>query len=74
MRDAFVEHVDYKQVYEEYCGLCFYCRRSLSFKESHFDHFVPIAKGGKHEKSNIRLSCPPFNRSKAAKMPGEVCH
>ena len=37
-----------------------------------FDHYIPIAKGGEHIKSNIRTSCMICNRIKAAKLPQVV--
>jgi len=46
----------------------------LAFSAVEFDHYIPIAKGGKHERNNIRVSCLQCNRSKAAKVPEEVCY
>jgi len=51
-----------------------YCGASLAFSAVEFDHYIPIAKGGKHERNNIRVSCLQCNRSKAAKVPEEVCY
>ena len=30
---------------------------------------MPLARGGKHEASNLQLLCPPCNMSKNAKHP-----
>lgn len=38
-------------------------------KSYHVDHITPLARGGKHEKSNIQLLCPTCNVRKAAKDP-----
>lgn len=48
-------------------GLCFYCNEPL--KEYHIDHIVPLCKGGKHEFSNLVLSCPKCNLSKNSQDP-----
>lgn len=72
IRKAFVEFVDYREVYNESGGLCFYCGKTLNFKDVEFDHYIPIAKGGPHVKNNIKCSCQYCNRSKGAKLPGGV--
>lgn len=41
------------------------------YYKNNIDHFVPLAKGGKHEFKNLRLSCPKCNRLKGAKDPYE---
>lgn len=74
MNNAFIEHVDYQEIYNSAKGLCFYCGIKLEYKEAEFDHYIPLAKGGLHEKKNIRCSCMFCNRSKGAKMPEEVNH
>ena len=70
LRDAFVEHVNYQEVYDKNGGFCFYCAHSITFAAAVFDHYIPLARGGKHERSNIRLSCRSCNAHKAAKVPG----
>lgn len=50
-------------------GRCFYCRDDLD--RYHVDHFVPLARGGSNDVHNLRVACPPCNRSKGAKMPWE---
>ena len=44
------------------CG----CRRSL-YAGFHVDHIVAIARGGKHEESNIQLLSPRCNLRKSSK-------
>jgi len=68
MRGAFVEHVDTNELYKEFKGICFYCGVDTNFKH-HIDHFIPISKGGKHKKSNLRISCQTCNLQKGAKLP-----
>ena len=74
MNNAFIEHVDYQEIYDSAKGLCFYCGIKLEYKEAEFDHYIPLAKGGLHEKKNMRCSCMFCNRSKGAKMPEEVTY
>lgn len=46
---------------------CFYCKKDL--ENFHIDHYIPISKGGKHIKENLRLSCPKCNLRKHNKDP-----
>lgn len=71
-KNQYVEKVDFNNIYLKFNGFCFYCNKKININESHFDHFIPISKGGKHEEKNIRLSCIKCNLSKGAKMPKEV--
>jgi hypothetical protein len=47
--------------------LCAICKTSVADKY-HVDHIFPLAKGGKHEPSNIQILCPSCNVRKAAKI------
>lgn len=47
---------------------CAICRTEIR-KGYHVDHIMPIARGGKHEKSNIQLLCPPCNLRKSDRDP-----
>lgn len=47
---------------------CAICKNSLR-SGYHVDHIYPIARGGKHEKSNVQLLCPSCNVRKSAKDP-----
>lgn len=49
-------------------NLCNICHVDISNKY-HMDHIYPLAKGGKHEASNIQLLCPSCNVRKSAKDP-----
>jgi hypothetical protein len=48
-------------------GLCIYCKCDVTIKY-HVDHIIPLAKGGKHEPSNIQILCPSCNVKKSAKL------
>ena len=47
---------------------CEYCGIDCS-NEYHIYHFIPLAKGGKHDIDNLRIACPSCNVRKNAKMP-----
>lgn len=58
----------------QYGYKCYYCESKINQKEKnsfHIDHYIPIAKGGTNEISNLVISCPTCNMSKGAKMPEE---
>ena len=38
----------------------------------HFDHVMPLARGGPHCAENLRPSCAPCNAKKGAQIPAEV--
>ncbi len=55
--------------------LCFYCNESIKSPLSlrgdfHMDHYIPLARGGKHCITNAVLTCPPCN-SKKHTMTGD---
>lgn len=50
--------------------VCFYCAASCSVG-FHVDHFIPLARGGAHVLTNLRIACAPCNLKKNAKMPDE---
>lgn len=49
---------------------CLYCDVPLG-GDSHVDHFVPLAKGGSNDPSNLVLACPTCNMRKHARLPWE---
>lgn len=44
------------------------CVRCGSKKDLHFDHIIPIAKGGGNVEANIQILCQPCNLKKADKI------
>jgi 5-methylcytosine-specific restriction endonuclease McrA len=46
------------------------CRQCGSTEKLHFDHIIPVSKGGANTVANIQLLCGPCNRAKAANLPG----
>lgn len=50
---------------------CYYCRKQFR-GSAHVDHIVALAKGGKHEVSNLCVSCGPCNLSKAVRAVSDL--
>lgn len=49
---------------------CSYCDKTLTNREIHIDHILPLAAYGKHRTDNLCVSCGPCNLSKGAKIIG----
>lgn len=49
-------------------AVCYYCGTRFASSKVHFDHIVPLAKGGAHSAENLCVSCPPCNRRKHTKL------
>lgn len=67
-KSAFVEDVSPIELYDGQNGICYICKGKFDFKQMELDHVMPIAKGGKHEKSNCKMACAKCNRSKGSKI------
>lgn len=76
--DAFIEDVPRHKVFEADGYRCHICRRltDRTKKVPHplaptVDHLLPLAKGGKHERSNCRTACFRCNCTKQDRGGGE---
>lgn len=47
--------------------ICYYCQNETTSKGCHFDHIIPLIKGGLHSAANLCVACPACNLSKHAK-------
>jgi len=47
---------------------CYYCGDRVITTNIHFDHIIPLAKGGQHSVDNLCVSCAPCNLSKQDKL------
>lgn len=56
------------ELYKQSKDRCYYCGKILNGKFE-YDHYIPLAKDGKHLIDNLRISCKKCNRSKRDKMP-----
>jgi HNH endonuclease len=45
------------------------CRKCGSTQQLHFDHVIPVSRGGANTVANIQLLCGPCNRAKGASTP-----
>lgn len=48
--------------------VCHWCGERCA-RRFHVDHYVPLAKGGRHEAGNLVIACPTCNLRKHAKDP-----
>lgn len=44
--------------------MCHICRLKVREKDLHFDHVIPLSKGGEHSTTNIAVSHGSCNQSK----------
>lgn len=44
------------------------CARCGSWKKLHFDHIIPVSKGGDNSKQNVQLLCQKCNLSKGHRI------
>jgi len=65
-----VSTVDVRELMVSQRGLCVYCHVSIKDKY-HVDHILPVSLGGKSDKENIQLLCPPCNQQKKDRHPVE---
>ncbi len=68
-RHATVGIVDYDAIWLASDGLCGICREAIRvYDEIHFDHVVPLSRGGAHSTENIQVSHASCNMKKGAKV------
>ncbi|MCF6461556.1 hypothetical protein C3E88_10895 [Clostridium sp. Cult3] len=58
-------------IYERERKKCFYCGKSLKFRQITLDHYLPKSKGGTKEVFNLVLSCGKCNRLKENRVPSD---
>ena len=77
-RNAFVETVAVKMLFEREMGCCRICNRKLNLATKHpnplsasIDHIVPLSEGGEHSYKNTQLACLECNIRKGNRtLPG----
>jgi 5-methylcytosine-specific restriction endonuclease McrA len=50
---------------------CWWCGDKIDGSAYHIDHRIPLSRGGSNDASNLCISCPNCNLSKASKLPQE---
>lgn len=64
---AVIEPIDYAKVMSSTDGRCGICGGVISNK-AHYDHIIPLSKGGSHTTGNLQLAHPTCNMQKASKI------
>lgn len=60
-----------QQILNQFNGQCYYCKKIININNVILDHYIPLAKNGKHEIKNLVASCAKCNANKGAKLPEE---
>lgn len=60
---------DIKVLRDRQAGKCAFCLKALPVRGVNVDHYIPLAKGGTNELSNLRLLHERCNKRKSAKHP-----
>lgn len=66
VRGCRVGRVDYPAIYKRDRGICHLCGKTP--EKYHFDHVIPISKGGPHTAENIKVACAFCNLSKGNRI------
>lgn len=53
-----------KEIKRQVFARCHWCGTKVPGRKVHFDHVLPMSKGGAHSISNLCVSCPECNLSK----------
>jgi len=69
-RAAMIEAIDYNAIYRRDKGICHICSNPVPLSRLHFDHVVPLSKGGAHSMENIKVSHARCNLRKGSKVTG----
>ena len=67
-RAATVGHVDFIAILERDKSICHMCLEVVEPEDLHFDHVIPVSKGGEHSMDNIKVCHKICNLQKAAKV------
>jgi len=68
LRAAVVGPIDFERICQRDRMRCHLCKRRVSMKTLHFDHVIPLARGGAHAEENIAVSHRACNLKKQAKV------
>jgi len=60
--------IDRRAIYEQQNGLCHLCRLPVPIETFSLDHVIPLAKGGLHAASNLRVAHKRCNSSKGVSL------
>lgn len=66
-KNSTIGKIDYTEVQYRTYGCCGICGEPVG-PDFHYDHVIPISKGGSHTTDNLQLSHPSCNVRKSAKL------
>ncbi len=69
-----VGDVDYAAIWERDGGVCHVCGERVTLGEHHFDHVIPLSRGGEHSMENIAVAHATCNLKKGAKLMEDLAH
>lgn len=69
-RDAFVERIERRVVFERDRGMCGLCPHPVAWADASVDHILPLARGGLHSYANVQLAHRLCNARKGAQLIG----
>lgn len=70
---AVITKAQLRKILKAQGGKCWWCGKDCS-SNHHFDHVIPLSKGGSHTLSNLRVTCVTCNTRKNALMPWEFAN
>lgn len=59
---------NYDDIYDRDGGICYLCGLPSPVEVTHFDHVVPLSRGGLHSDDNIRVTHSTCNLQKGARF------
>jgi len=65
------EPINYQALWAQSEGICYLCGEVLDSSNVHFDHVVPLSRGGTHTMDNLKPTNPHCNQRQWAKLPSE---
>jgi 5-methylcytosine-specific restriction endonuclease McrA len=71
-RGAIVENVNYDAIWERDNGICYICGLFVLREDVHFDHVIPLSKGGSHTYNNVRVTHSRCNMSKSDNLLPDI--
>jgi 5-methylcytosine-specific restriction endonuclease McrA len=69
-KHGFVSPYQLKRLWEDSGSRCHYCNQQIT-GVFHFDHAIPVARGGTNDIENLRVACESCNSKKQAMTESE---
>lgn len=71
IRQVMIDKIDYNEILMRDGAVCHICNCTVALDDFHYDHVIPLAKGGPHTTDNIKISHPHCNLVKGSKLIGK---